>query len=287
MALAKVKEDLHQVKTVTRSQPKQLGPIGLLVDFVVHNFEYREYLRQSVARDLRKRYKRSALGYLWSMLHPLFMMLILAVVFSNIMRFSVENYAVFLFAGMLPWNYFMGTSMGALGVIRANAQIIDQVAVPKYIFILSIAFSNLANLLLSVLPLLAVMLIVGRSVPITILALPAVILPLFLFSVGLALILSVANVFFEDVGHLAGLVLQALYFLSPVLYSREMLPEWLIRWVVLNPMFGLIEFMRDMVYYGKLPELQTYFLNFGGCILVLILGLWIFKKSENKLIYFM
>ena len=121
----------------------------LLRDFLVNAYSYREYLIQSVARDLRKRYKRSTLGYLWSMLHPLLMMTILAVVFSNIMRHSIEAYAVFLFTGMLPWTYFSVTSKGCLGTIRANARIIDQIDVPKYIFPLSTAFSGLADFFFS------------------------------------------------------------------------------------------------------------------------------------------
>lgn len=261
--------------------------LGLFTEFFRSTYEYREYLKQSVARDLRKRYKRSVLGYAWSMLHPLLMMAILAVVFSNVMKFSTRDYAVFVFAGMLPWNYFANTTLGALGVIRGNAPIIDQVPVPKYIFVLSIAFSNLVNLLLSVVPLLIVMVCLGHSIPWTILALPLVLVPLFFITAGLAILLAVGNVFFEDVTHLTGLAVQALYFLCPVLYGREVLPKWLTPWVVANPLFGLIESMRDLFYKGILPDPGAYALNFFGCLAVLGFSLWVFRRSDDKLLYFM
>lgn len=259
----------------------------LIIDFFSNIFRYREYLKQSVARDLRRRYKRSVLGYVWSMLNPLLMMTVLAVVFSNIMQRTAEDYAVFLFCGMLPFSYFASTSMGCLGTIRANAKIIDQVSVPKYIFPLSLGMSGLVDFALSFVPLLGVMLVTGRHIDVTVLAIPLVILPLFFVTMGVALIVAVSNVFFEDTQHLVEVVFKALYFLCPILYSRDLLPAWLQEWVVLNPLFCLIEFMRDLVYYAKLPDMNVYLINLGGSFLVLLIGLWVFKQADKKFVYFL
>ena len=265
----------------------QYNPLKLFKELVFNIYLYREYLKQSVARDLRKQYKRSYLGYLWSMLNPLLMMSILAVVFSSIMRQNIEDYAVFLFTGMIPFAYFNSTLNGCLGTIRANSKIIDQMPVPKYLFPLSVAFSNLVTFFLSLIPLIIVTLVLGRSLEFTMLALPIILLPLFLVSLGGALVLACANVFFEDTAHLIQVVLRALYFLSPILYRRDQLPEWLQEIVIyLNPMFLLIEFMRDLFYHGTLPELATYSLHLLGCFLVLYIGLYVFKKSEGKFIYY-
>ena len=263
------------------------GIFGLYYDFFYYVFFYREYLKQSVARDLRKKYKRSVLGYFWSMLQPLLMMAILAVVFSNIMRQNIEDYAVFLFTAMLPWGYFDGVCNVSLGTIRSNARIIDQLPVPKFIFPVAGAFYQMVNFCLSLVPLFVVMLVLGRSVPVTILGLPLIMLSLFCLSVGVGLILAVANVFFEDVQHLTSIVLRALYFLSPILYGRDQLPEWLVQWVVFNPMFCLIESMRSMFYYGEMPDMQIYLLNFVGCFAILGLGLWIFRRADDKFQYFL
>lgn len=258
----------------------------LVGEFFWNIYNYREYLKQSVARDLRKQYKRSLLGYVWSMLNPLLMMTILAVVFSNIMRQNIQDYAVFLFTGMIPWAYFSSTSQVCLNTIRQNAKIINQLPVPKYIFPLSVAFSNLVTFGLSLVPLLLVTIVMGRPLHTEVLLLPIVVLPLFFATVGVSLLLAVANVFFEDTQHLTEVAFRALYFLTPILYKRDQLPEWLQEWVILNPMFCIVENMRGLWYYGEAPDWTLYWLHFAGCSLLLIFGLWVFRRTENKFIYF-
>ena len=260
--------------------------VALVEDFFYYAYFYREYLKQSVARDLRKKYKRSTLGYLWSMLHPLFMMIILAIVFSQLMHGRVENYAVFLFCGMIPWAFFDSTSQACLGTIRANAKIIDQIAVPKFIFPLSTALYHIVDFLLALVTLLIVMIATGHHIPFTALALPAIFVPLFLFTMGVSLVLAASNVFFEDTQHLTGVLFKALYFLCPILYDRTMLPDWLIRWVKLNPLFGIIEAMRNIFYDGVFPDLHTYAWNLAGSFAALLFGLWVFKKADDKFLYF-
>ena len=125
-----------------------------------------------------------------------------------------------------------------------------------------------------------------RSIPWHILALPLVLLPMLLVTIGLSLIFAVLNVFFDDTEHLSGVVMQALYFLCPVLYGREILPKELVGWLVLNPMFCVVEFMRDLFYHGRFPDWQTYGINCLGGFLVLLLGLYIFKRADRKFIYF-
>ncbi len=254
---------------------------GFLLSFA----QYRDYLIQSVARDLRKRYRRSFLGYLWSMLNPLLMMTILSVVFSNVMRSSTEHYPVFLFCGMLPWAYFSGTLVASLHSVKGNMQIISQLPVPKYIFMLSMAFSQLFNYVVSLVPLLGVMWFL--DVPITpyLLLLPIAILPLMIATMGLSLMFSVFNVFFDDTEHLIGIFLQALYFLSPVLYGREILPQSLQSLVDLNPLFVVIETSRDLILNHKLPELGAYLTNLLYCCCLLLAGLFIFEKADDKFIY--
>ena len=240
---------------------------------------------QSVFRSLKTRYKRSTLGYVWSMLSPLFMMLILTAVFSHIMKMNIENYPVFLFIGMLTWGYFDSTCQASLGVIRSNAQIIEKVKVPKFIFLVATAFCNMVDFMLSLVPLFIVMLITGHPINATVFALPLLLFPLFLFTVGVSSVLAVMNVFFEDTQHLTMVVFRALYFLCPILYSSDMLPDWLLKWVVLNPMFGLIEQIRGLFYEGIMPSALSYFLHLIGSLLVLAIGLLVFRRTDDKLIY--
>jgi len=250
-------------------------------------YQYREYLKQSVARDLRKQYKRSVLGYLWSMLNPLLMMVILTLVFSHIMRFGVQDYAVFLLSAMLPWGLFSGIVGGSLGVIRANASIIDQVRVPRTIFPTAVTATQIVTFTLSLAPLLLVILVLGRAVPLEVLALPLMVVPLVLFSLGLGLVVAVANILFEDTQHLIGLALQALYFLCPILYGREHLPAWLVPYLLLNPLFSIIEFFRDIFYHGTLPGFAEYSIVLAVSALIFLIGLAIFRRYETRFVYYL
>lgn len=248
--------------------------------------DYRHYLRQSIARDLKKRYKRSVLGYCWSMLHPLLMMAVMAVAFSKVLGSTVPAYPVFLFAGMIPFQFFSSTVNGCLGVISSNLKIMDQVPAPKFIFPMSIAASNLINLVLSFIPLLLIIVAYGRPIPWTVALVPFVLLPLFMATLGIALIFAVADVFYDDTRHLTGVILQSLYFLSPVLYGPQHLPEWLIPFVQWNPMFFTIEMVRDLVYLGVVPPLWMYGFTCGLCTIYLFCGLLLFDRTQDKFMYF-
>lgn len=259
--------------------------LSSLFDFFRQTSRYREFLKQSVARDLRKQYKRSVLGYIWSMLHPLLMMIILSAVFSQLVRMNIEHYPVFLFAGMLPFNFFSGAVVASLGSIRQYAPVLEQIKVPKYLFTVSVCTSQFVTFLLSLLPLFAVMLFLGKPVPASVLFLPIMLIPLFLFTLGVALILSAANVFFDDTQHLTTVLMQALYFVCPILYSRELLPETTLPILLLNPLFHLVEQTRDLFYAGTLPSPEL----FGSLMLVgtvsLVLGLEIYRRADQRMLY--
>ncbi len=259
---------------------------SFLTDFFIQLFGYREYLKQSVMRDLRKKYKRSALGYLWTMLHPLGMMLVIGTVLSHVMQVPFKDYAIFFLIGLLAWNYFNSTALMSLHSVRANARLFGQIALPKYIFVMSLVVSNFANYLLALVPLFLIMLVAGHQIPWTVLLFPIVVLPLVLVTTGLALILAVANVFFEDTLHLSEVALQALYFLSPVLYSRDRLPPELMKFLVLNPLFFQIESLRDILFFGVVPDGAAFALNTIASLCILALGLLIFRRSEDKFLYF-
>jgi ABC-type polysaccharide/polyol phosphate export permease len=262
-------------------------PFENVVEFGRTLYQYREYLKQSVARDLRKAYKRSTLGYLWSMLNPLLMMLIISSVFSVILRIQVEHYSVFLFAALMPWQYFNQTILGGLDSIRANRRIIEHLPIPKYIFILSLSFSNLANFLLALVPFIGVSLFVGKGLAWSMLALPLIILPLMMVSVGVALFFATMNVFFDDTRHLTVVLLQALYYLTPIMYGMEHLPSDLARWLQLNPMYHIIGLMRSALYFGSFPSSADLLVAYGLGVGVLMVGLAIFRSADSKFMYFL
>lgn len=258
----------------------------LFLDFFNQLYLYREYLIESVRRDLRVKYKRSALGYVWTVLHPLGMMIILTVVFSHVIRTPIPFFAVFLLGGLLTWNYFSSTVMMALGSIRHHQTLLAQVPVPKYLFLLSLAFSNLVNCVLVSIPLLIVMMVTGAHISWVVLTFPLMLLPLIIFTIGVSLLVATSNVFFDDTLHLSEVALQAMYFTLPLLYQRDFVPPEVAKFLVLNPLFGQIEFIRGIFYSGTLPSLSTYGINLIGSCLVLATGLYVFRKAENKFLYY-
>ncbi len=258
----------------------------IFFDFLNQLYQYREYLVESVRRDLRVKYKRSSLGYVWTVLHPLGMMAILTVVFSHVIRIQIPFFAVFLLAGLLTWNYFSSTVLMALGSIRNHQTLLSQVPVPKYLFLLSLAFSNLVNCIMVSLPLLIVMLVTGAKISWTVLFFPFMLLPLVVFTIGVSLLVATSNVFFDDTLHLSEVALQAMYFMLPLLYQRDFLPERVLHVLTLNPLFGQIEFIRGIFYSGTLPSMDVYFLNFAGSCLILAAGLYVFRKAESKFLYY-
>lgn len=249
-------------------------------------YQYREYLIQSVLRDLRKKYKRSTLGYFWSMLNPLLMMLVLTVVFASMMKGAVEHYAVFLFAGMIPWAYFSTTILGSLHSISSNVRIISQIPVPKYLFVLSLSFSNMYTLVVSLIPFVIISLIVGHGISGYLLLFPIAFFPLFLITTGVSLALAALNVFFEDTEHLTNVAIQALYFMCPILYPVSMLSSKTLSFLELNPLFTTTVIFKDIMYYERLPSLYDYLYSCGFGIALLFLGLWIFHRADKRIIYF-
>lgn len=257
-----------------------------LLKFFNNIYQYREYLIQSVARDLKIKYKRSFFGYLWTMAHPLAMMGVLTIVFSQLMKMPAKDYAVFLFSGLLAWNLFHSTTLMSLHSIRANARLFGQIAVPKYIFVVSILFSNLINYLLALFPLFVIMLVVGRGIPATALLLPMVLIPFLFVVIGVSMILATANVFFEDTAHLSEVGLSVLYFLTPILYEPKILPEQLRVVLEWTPVFELTNYFRDLLYYGIVPEMSAYGYTVAVSTAILFIGYALFERNQKKFLYF-
>jgi ABC-type polysaccharide/polyol phosphate export permease len=213
------------------------------------------------------------------------MMIVLSVVFSRIMGMPTKDYAGFLFCGLLPWNFFSSTTLMSLHSIRNNARLFGQVPIPKYIFIISIACSNLFNLAVSVIPLILLIFFLKGEFHFTAFLSPLILLNLVMITVGISMILAVSNVFFDDTLHLSEVALQILYFLSPILYHRELLPDYAQPWIIFNPVFPVIESFRGLFFSGVLPEPMTYLTSLAGALVLLYIGLFIFKKTERTLLY--
>jgi homopolymeric O-antigen transport system permease protein len=237
-------------------------------------------------KELRVRYKRSILGFVWALLNPLMMMVILTVVFSQILRFQVPNYEVFLISALLPWIFFSQSMGYSMESIVSNGELLKKVKIAKSVFPLAAVLSNVINFLLSLVPLALILLIVGFPFHWTWIYLPVSLIGLILFTLGCGFFFATANVFFRDVSHIVQIVLSAWFYLSPVMYRPEFLPEQYRPFFRLNPMLYFLNQFRLVIYDGQLPQPRSIVLCLAIGVLALALGYAYFRRSEDALVYY-
>ena len=257
-------------------------------------FRYRQLVAMLVVRELKVRYKRSVFGLLWTMLNPLLLMVVYTVVFATIMKAPQRNFAIFLLSGLLPWLFFSIAVLQGLNSILANQELIRKVRLPQAVFPLSVVGSNLVNFTLSLVPLLLLMAAVRQPFTASLLFLPVAIAILTVFTSGVTLLFATFTVFFRDVRHLAEVALQMLMYLSPVFYDLQMLGQhdtWWFRafrlFLRINPLWYLLELVRDPVYYGHLPPLKVTAIACAGALAALFTGFAVFQRLSPRHIHYL
>lgn len=252
--------------------------------YIQNLLKYKHLIKELVMRDIKVKYKKSILGFLWTLLNPLLTMVVLTIVFSNLFRFDIENFPVYLITGQVMFNFFSEATNMAMLSINDNAQLIKKVYIPKYIFPISKVLSSFVNLLFS---LVAVFLIViFMKIPIRISSIYSImsLMYILIFAAGIGLILVSLNVFFRDVQHLYGVLLTAWMYLTPIFYPANIIPkqfEWLIS---LNPLFYMVQHFRATILYGVIPSFELNSICFMNAAGAFILGLFIFYKAQDKFI---
>ena len=231
-------------------------------------------LRELVVRDIKVRYRRSALGLVWTVLHPLLMMTVITFVFSRLFRQSVENYPIYYLSGSILFSF------------NSEATLIKKVYIPKYLFPLSNVLSALINLGFSFIAMLLVMLVTGAPFHAPLLLAPAPVFYAFLFSAGLGIFLSAVTVFFRDIAHYYSVFLLAWTYLTPIFYPEDILPAAALRLMQFNPMYHFVHFLRSLVLYGTLPGWEENVLCLGMGLSMLALGLFVFYKTQDRFVLY-
>jgi ABC-type polysaccharide/polyol phosphate export permease len=249
-------------------------------------YQNRELIWVLALKELRVRYKRSALGFLWALLNPLLMMIILAVVFSTVMRIAVPRYAIFLLSALLPWTFFSQSLAYSVESLVGNADLLKKVRIAKSVFPVAAVLSNIINFLLSMIPLLLLLAILRFPLHWTWVYLPVPMLSLILFTLGCSFFFSIANVFFRDMSHIIQILLSAWFYFSPVIYSLDFVPDRYRFFFRLNPMLYLLNGFRLAIYYGQLPTWQSMSMSFGCGAVTLLLGYAIFRRYQDVLVYY-
>ena len=252
---------------------------------LINFWNYKDLLKQLIFRDIKLKYRRSFLGYLWSVLNPLLIMAVMTVVFSTMFSRNIVNFPVYLFTGQLMFNFMNQSTHQAITAINGNAALLKKVYIPKYIFVFSKITSGLVDFLFSCVALIIVMLVTKASFSWYNLLFPLVALQLYIFSLGLGMFLAQANVFFRDIQYIYNAITTAWMYITPIFYPLEAVPESL-QWGIthLNPMYFYIAQFRDVIYYGRLPELNSVFAGTGTALLMLLIGTVCFERNQGKFI---
>lgn len=253
---------------------------------------YRDLIRNLVVRDLKVRYKNSVLGFLWSLLNPLGMMVVFMFVFTVMMPSRTERFPIFLLCGLLPWNFFSAGVMVGITSITGNAHLIKKIYFPREVLTISSVLANLVNFLLGLLVLFAVLLVSRSPLSPWLWLLPVVILIETCFVLGMAFVLSTLNVFYRDTIMIMDVVMLAWFFLTPVVYPITTLPSAyqflgmtvdVHRWMyILNPMASLIAAYRDLLYWGYRTDLDFLARTAVTAFAVLAFGYWFFVRFRDR-----
>lgn len=260
------------------------------------NFKrYTFLMKQLISRDFKVKYKRSVLGVVWSLLYPVLMMAVMAVVFSQMFKFKTEgmNYIVYLMTGLIMFNYFSEASSAAMSSVISNFGLINKVYIPKYIFPISKCLFVGINFLLTLIPWLIIIFLTRFGLGeylctfnLWYLLLPYIFICFLFFTMGIGLLLSCASVFLRDVLYIYGIVITLWNYLTPVFWSVEILPEKLIPIFRVNPLYQFITCVRSIVLSGQRPS----FTMLGTIALwglgMFLFGSFVFKKKQDKFIYY-
>jgi ABC-2 type transport system permease protein len=262
----------------TRRRLKMLEDVGELI-------RYRDLLVSLVRRDLTVRYKRSVLGFLWTMLNPLLVMLVMTVVFSNLFRFDIECFPVYVLAGLLLYNFFSQSTTHAMHNIVWGGGLLNKIYVPKAIFVVSVICVGLVNLLLALIPLALIMLATGHAFSPALLFLPAALLLTLLFALGVGLAVAALAVFFVDLVDIYQVGLTILLYLTPLFYPVKVVPSQYLFLIHLNPMYYFVEIFRQPIYLGTLPETDILMRATLLAVIALGVGWGFFARKADEFAY--
>lgn len=243
---------------------------------------YRQFLKTSVKKEFRGKYKKSFFGVLWSFINPLLQLLIYALVFPFILRIQEDNYIMFLFSALIPWNFFATTISQSTSIIVGNGGILKKVYFPREILPISIVISGAINFLVSCIIIFVALLISGIGITANVLWLPVILFVQCIITLAFCFVLSALTVFIRDLEYFINVLLQLWMYMTPVLYKIEMIPAKLAKLFYLNPMVEIINAYRAIFYYKTMPNLKALGILAVLGIVIMFIGYWIFKKLEKK-----
>lgn len=250
-------------------------------------YKYKDLMLELVRKDIKLKYRNSVLGILWSILNPLMFMMVLTIIFSNLFSTTIEHFAIYVLSGRLIYSCFSETTNFAMQSIVSNASLIKKVYVPKYFFPLSRVCSSFTNSILAMISIIPVMLLSGLNFSWVNLTIVFPLIYLLLFCIGIGLILSTIYVFFRDLQHIYSLALVIVMYASAIFYPVDIIPDRIMPFIQLNPIFLIIEMFRDALIFQTTSSLSTHLFCLGYAGVLISIGLFTFYKKQDKFIFYL
>ncbi len=260
--------------------------LGSAISMLSGKWRYGYLLESLVAREIKVRYRRSVLGVLWTLLNPIMMMAIFTVVFSTLFARTLHDFPIYFLSANLTWHFFAGGTNLAMTSMVRNSGLYKRIYVPKYIFVLAAVLSETVNFMISLIPLAAIMLIYGHPVTPAILFVPVAFVILLILSTGVSFIVATIAVFFDDITQFYQVILQALMYLTALFYPISIVPESWRAVIELNPLYHMVQLIREPIYDGKLPAPESIVFASGTAVVALVIGWLLFSRNSDRFVYY-
>jgi ABC-2 type transport system permease protein len=248
--------------------------------------KYQFLFEELVKRDFTKKYKRTVLGMLWTILSPLLNLLVMWLVFSNFFGNNVDHYVIYLFAGQVVFSFFADSTSSGMGSLLENASIFTKINVPKYMFLFSKNISSLISFGLTLLVFFGFVAFDGLAFKLDFLMLLYPIVCLMIFNIGMGLILSALYTFFRDMQYLWSIIIQLMMYMSAIFYTIDNF-SYTVRCIfLLNPVYVYIRYFRKIVIDGVIPSVGFHLIAAGYALVALGIGYWVYKKYNHEFLYY-
>jgi ABC-type polysaccharide/polyol phosphate export permease len=264
---------------------RQMSYIQYIVLRIGELYKYRHALKSAVLLNLKRRYRRSTLGFAWSLLNPLLTMAVLALMFGTIFHQKYQTFSVYVFSALLPWNFIAQTLLNSTECFVNNEASLKRIVLPKIFFPLVTVCTEMINFLLSLASFLILGLLLQENYSWTLLSLPMAAFITGILAFGLSIAMAICTVYWRDLQHILGVIVQILFYLIPIIYPVESLSENLYEIVRLNPLYPFIELFRSAIYSNAWPSLLNWGIASIIAILVLAIALRLLQHTERELLF--
>lgn len=254
-----------------------------MIDRMKEIYLYRNMIAGLVKRDLRGRYKGSVLGFFWNLINPLCQIIVYILVFSNIFRSGIENYYLFLVIGMMPWLFFSDSMVQGASCVVAQSNMTKKIYFPREILTISTVTSRFINMLITFCIVFVLIIFSGIGFNFKALVyLPLILIMEYCLTLGIALLLSAINVYFRDVEHITGVLMMAMVWITPVMYTADMATGIVYKIIRLNPMTPIIESYKEILFYKVIPNGHNLIISAVVAIVALVIGELVFVCLEGN-----